>query len=720
MKLKRILLPFIALISAQTLFAGEGMWLPYLLEKINASEMQRMGLKISAEDIYSTNKACLKDAIVMFGRGCTGEIVSDKGLVLTNHHCGYGEIQNHSSIDHDYLTNGFWASDYQFELPNPGLAVRILTEMQDVSAEVLSAINSDMDENTRKKIISDNIASLTKKQNPDKFNEVLIKAFYYGNQYIMMKYKVFYDVRLVGAPPSNIGKFGGDTDNWMWPRHTGDFSVFRIYANKENQPADYNKDNQPYQAKYVLEISLKGVEKGDFTMVFGYPGTTQEYLPSDALELITQKLNPFAISTRTLRLDIMREFMEKDAGIRIQYSAKYAGVANGWKKWQGESNGIKRLNGIEKKQDFEKEFNLWASKNAPQYTNLLASYSDIYKQLQDWRMATAYYSEAGYSIELVSFASAWFAIIDSALVDKPDTAFIAKQKRNLFKSIDEFYKDYSFVVDKKLFIALLKTYKSIPYKTAPIPDIFNFIDKKFKGNIEDYADFVYKKSVFPSQKLMMILLENFDKKAAKQLDKDPMMVLAASIINNFTMNIRPTYLSLTAQLDSFQRVYMKAQMEMKADNRWYPDANSTLRIAYGKVDTYFPRDGVEYKYYTTLDGIMEKENPGIYDYVVEPKLKDLYKRKDFGPYKDKDGSLHTCFIASNHTTGGNSGSPVLNANGQLIGINFDRDWEGTMSDLMYDPDQCRNIALDIRYCLFIIDKYAEAKRLIKEMKVDIK
>lgn len=704
------------LLVGKSALAIEGQWIPMLLSKLNASEMQAMGMKISVEEIYNLNKASLKDAIVQFGGGCTGEFVSDKGLLFTNHHCGYGAIQNHSSLEHDYLTNGFWAQNYEQELPNADLSVKLLINMADVTDIILKGVETSMNTAERSNLIAENSKKLIKEYNENKFLEVIVKPFYYGNQYILIISKVFRDVRLVGTPPSNIGKFGGDTDNWMWPRHTGDFSVFRVYANSDNEPADYSKNNIPYQPKKSLQISLKGYKKGDFTMVFGYPGRTEEYLPSVAIEMITQKVNPFAIDLRTKRLSAMQKAMDKDQKVRIQYSAKYAGIANGWKKWQGENKGIKRLDAIEKKRSFETEFIVWANQNAPEYRNLLEQYNAVYSEYSNWQMAFRYFVEAGVSIELVPQMRLYIALIDELQKPVVDTTKVGQIKNQILLSNVDFYKDYSINLDKELFIICMKAYQEMPLKNMPQPTIFATISKNYNNSVEQYANFVYSKSVFVDQEKLNTILD-FDKKDIKKIKTDPYFILAQSILNNYFDSIVAKQQSFTIVLDSLQRVYMKAQMSMHQNYRMYPDANSTLRVSYGLIDDYKPRDGVEYNYFTRLDGIFEKENPLIYDYVVEPKLKSLHAIKNYGQYADIDGSMHTCFIASNHTTGGNSGSPVLNADGQLIGINFDRNWEGTMSDLMYDPNQCRNISLDIRYCLFIIDKFAEAHNLITEMNI---
>ena len=714
--MKRILFSILLLIGiAQQSSAKEGMWIPYLLEKLNASDMQAMGMHISAKDIYDVNQASLKDAIVFFGRGCTGEIVSNKGLLLTNHHCGYGQIQKHSTVDHDYLTDGFWAMSMDEELVNPRLSARILTSMADVTEATLKGVGANMSQKERKAIIKKNIKAITEKLKPSKFHRVDIRAFYNGNQYILMEYDVYHDVRLVGAPPSNIGKFGGDTDNWMWPRHTGDFSIFRIYANADNKACDIAKDNVPYEPKQHLKISLNGYNEGDFTFIFGYPGRTQEYIPAKQVEYITQTMNPFKIDLRRKKLDIMTEAMTNDKKIRIQYSAKYAGVANGWKKWIGENKGIKGNKAVAKKQEMEANFTKWANNGHKQYATVLNDYNKLIAEQIPFEMGYNYYYETSYTQDLAKYALAYSKLITDSKDEEINDEDFNKTKQAYIKGISRFYKDYNKDVDYKIFKATVKAYYAFPYKNVSTPEFFNRIDKKYKGNTDKYAQYVYSKSIFASETKLNAFLENANRKKISKLAKDPMYIHTKQAYSNYVNNVAPELFSFIDRADSLQRIYMKGLMEFNSGKTMAADANSTLRIAYGKVEAFIPRDGVKYNYYTTLSGIIEKENPDIYDYVVMPKLKTLYKDKDYGKYGDKDGSMHVCFIASNHTTGGNSGSPALNADGDLIGINFDRNWEGTMSDLNYDISRCRNIMLDIRYCLFIIDKYAGAGHLVEEM-----
>lgn len=718
--MKRIILSFAFLLFLQSILrADEGMWIPMLLKKYNEKEMKARGMKISADDIYSINNASLKDAIVLFGGGCTGEIVSDQGLMFTNHHCGYSNIQSHSSLEFNYLEKGFWANSFAEELPNKGLTATILIRMEDVTEKVLDGVTSKMTETERSEKIEINIKKITKEATKGTHYTATVKPFYYGNQYFLYVNEVFKDVRLVGAPPSSVGKFGGDTDNWMWPRHTGDFSVFRIYTGPDGKPAEFSKDNIPYKPKKHLTISAKGYEKGDFTFVFGYPGSTEQFLTSQAVELKTKFENPIAIQMRQERLKIINKYMNTDPLIRIQYTAKAATIANGWKKWIGENRGIKRLNTIENKKVFETRFNEWAnatSDRKAQYGNLLAEFAKTYAETTPYQVSYKFFSEAAYPIEAIRFALGFQSFVALAQKKESSETAIVANAKSLIESTKGQFKNYQVNIDKESFAILMKLYfeqQNPDFQPQSLKDLA----KKYKNNFELAAQDIYAKSLFTSQDRMLPFLENFKRKDVKKMANDPIYILAVNMINHYRDVIYPVMIEQDAKLDSLYRIYNKAIMEMNPDKIFYPDANLTLRVTYGKVDDYSPFDGVNYNYFTTLDGIMAKENPDIYDYKVEEKLKTLWKNKDYGQYADKDGSLHVAFIASNHTTGGNSGSPVLNADGHLIGINFDRNWEGTMSDVQYDPDQCRNISIDIRYCLFIIDKYAGAKRLIDEMTI---
>lgn len=700
-------------------FADEGMWLPLLLGNKQA-DMQKNGMKISAEDIYSANHSSLKDAVVLFGRGCTGEFVSSQGLLLTNHHCGYSFIVSHSTVEADYLTNGFWAENKSAELPCKGLTVTLLVYMQDVTAEVLKGVEN-VSQAEREKIIERNIGEVAAKATEGTHYEAVIKPFYYGNQYFMYVNEVFRDVRLVGAPPSNIGKFGGDTDNWMWPRHTGDFSVFRVYANKNNEPADYSPENVPYVPKKHLKINLNGVKEGDFTFVFGYPGTTRQFLTSDAVDFVQNYDDPARIKLRTEILDVYNRAMNNSAAQRLRYASEVASVANGWKKWQGEVRGLKRLDTKNKKIEFENNFTEWAASSSERsklYGGVLPALKKTYAESQQARLAYIYINEALLASDMM-YQALQVSKLANLSKEAKDMEKINAVAENIYKSLKAgFENDYANhrLVDKEIFVRTMSIYYN-DFAKNHYDWLVQEFSKSKKQSIEDYFASVYEISFLTSPKQVEKLLAGYKSKNYKKIESDPAVMLCSRIITAFNEKDGAIISNANAATDSLYRVYVAGIMQMDTIKEFYPDANLTLRVAYGNVKSYEPKDGVVYKPYSTIEGIMQKENPEIYDYKVEKKLKQLYSEKDYGRYANEKGEMPVAFIASNHTTGGNSGSPVLDANGDLIGINFDRNWEGTMSDIMYDPSQCRNISLDIRYCLFIIDKFAGAKHLIDEMTI---
>ena len=708
---KRIVVLFLLLSGSLCTFADEGMWIPSLLHKYKIDDMQKEGLKLTAEDLYSINSNSLKDAIVLFGRGCTGGVVSDQGLLLTNHHCGFGQIQNHSSVEHDYLKDGFWAMSQVEELPNPGLKVSFLIYMDDVTDKALEGVAGDMTESQRQEAIARNSEKIIKQAIEGTHYEATVRPFYNGNQFFVYVMEVFRDVRLVGAPPSSIGKFGGDTDNWMWPRHTGDFSVFRIYAGEDNKPADYSPENVPYQPKEHFTVSLEGVEKGDFTMVYGYPYSTMEYIPSFLIELYTEVLYPHAIDIRGKKLEIIGQAMNSDPKIRIQYASKDARIANAWKKWIGVIRGLDRLEAVEKKMSFEEEFRRWAAHpdHFPSYGKLLNDYMEVAENARPYFYWSNYFREAIWSLDIVGFAANYRKLV---ALEKNEEEKTGGELEKLMSNMAVFFKDYDRQTDKKLFTAMVeKFYKNVEVNRHP--DVLKIIRDKFNGDVGAYADWVYEKSMLVDEATMGRFLESYKSSRKKKLVKDPVYQLMNGMYEYYAENIAGEISQASVSQDSLQRLYMAGQMEMQAERHFYSDANATLRVTYGKVNDYYPRDAVYYEYYTTLEGVMEKMDPEIYDYDVPQKLIDIYGSKDYGPYSRTDGTMPVCFIAMNHTTGGNSGSPVLNAEGHLIGLNFDRNWEGTMSDFMYDPEMCRNITLDIRYCLLIIDRFAGAGHLVE-------
>jgi hypothetical protein len=720
MKTKLITITFLLTIYiVPALRADEGMWIPLLIEKYNIKLMQEKGFKLTAEDIYSVNKACMKDAIVQFGGGCTGEIISPDGLLITNHHCGYGQIQKHSTIEHDYLTDGFWAMSRDQELANPGLSVTFLKRMEDVTESVMKGVTDELPVEKRDALINSNIDEIRKQSVKGTSYSAVVRPFYMGNQYFLFVNETFMDIRLVGAPPSAIGKFGGETDNWIWPRHTGDFSLFRIYANKENRPADYSVDNIPYKPLYHFPISLKGVREGDFTMVFGYPGTTTEYVPSYHIDMVKNFINPKMIEIRTKKIEIMESAMASDPGIRIQYSAKKSGIANSWKKWIGENQGLEKMGTIQKKEEFENRLTAWinSDKNrADKYGTILPEYKKLYTGLREYSLVNSYTNEVFFSsgAEAVGFARNIKALADEVKAGTDDQK-IKLLKMNLIEAGKSFFQNFNKATDKKIFVAVMKLYgENLDLKWQD-PEYIK-LKNSCKGDFSSIVDKLYDKTVFADEEKFDSFVNSFSISSLSKLNKDAFFVLSISVNDFLVANIRPELTRLNGDIQKLNKDYMKAQMEFDKARVFYPDANSTLRVAYGTSKGYFSKDAVYFTNLTTLKGVMEKDNPAVYDYDVPEKLKELYAAKDYGPYT-QSGEVPVCFIADNHTTGGNSGSPVINAYGQLIGVNFDRAWEGVASDMAFNPDQSRNISLDIRYALFIIDKFAGAGYLLKEMTI---
>ena len=688
-----------------------GMWIPSLLEGMNAKEMKSLGMKMSVSDIYSINKSSLKDAVPHFNGGCTAEMISNQGLLLTNHHCGYGQIQAHSSVQNDYLTDGFWAKNLSEELPNKNLVVTFIVRIEDVTKKVLADTQNLSDETLREAQIQRNIASLVKNSPKESWQENRIRAFYEGNQYILFVVETFKDVRLVGAPPSSIGKFGSDTDNWVWPRHTGDFSLFRVYADKNNRPAEYSKDNVPYRPKHFFPISLKGVKAGDFTMVFGYPGRTEEYLPAVAVEQIVNVLNPAKIGIRDVILKTQDGFMRANNEIKIKYASKYASVANYWKKWIGETQGLKKSNAVAIKRAQEQKFIKEVEKRGKtaEYGHILPQFAEKYAKIQDYALAADLYWElAQRNIDLIANG---YKILQlrNALREKGSQSF-ADRKKNLLNNFETVFKNYDINVDKAVFEQAINYYAKTMPKALLSPNLHQF-------DAHALADKLYKESFLASKAEMDKVLNLPDDAFEKRLKNDVGVQFVYQIIAHFYETVMPTYQNLGSEIAALQRTYMKAILEFsKPQDRIFPDANSTLRVTYGKVTGYSPSDAVTYDYITYLDGVMEKYVPNDYEFDVPAKLRELYEKKDYGIYS-VNGKMPVCFIATNHTTGGNSGSPAIDAQGNLIGLNFDRVWEGTMSDIHYDPKICRNIMVDMRYVLFIIDKYAGAGYLLNEMKL---
>ena len=703
-----IILAFLAGFSAR---ADEGMWLPSLISQ-RITDMQEKGFKLDAEDIYSINQASLKDAVVLFGRGCTGELISPEGLLLTNHHCGYSQIQQHSTVEHDYLKDGFWAMSREEELPNKGLSVSFLERMEDVTDIILNGYQAGMPEDERVAIVKKNSAALIEEVTKEGNGlRATVEALYYGNQYFLFVYRQYDDVRLVGAPPSSIGKFGGDTDNWMWPRHTGDFSMFRIYADKDNNPAPYSKDNVPYKPKKYFRISTAGVQEGDFTFIYGFPGRTQEYIHSEGVRYIEELGDPHKINLRTLRLDIMSKYQSQSQKVRIQYSSKHANVANAWKKWQGEVKGIKKMKTVQTKQEFEAAFKLWAA--GGEFDGVVENIEGIYKALEPYAYATDYYNETVRAVEISSLA---MSIARLYLVGHEDLVTFDSEKAA--DIMEGFYKDYYLPIDKECFVALMNEFdKNMAEEFKP--QFFKDRLAQF-GSIEAWAEHLFSESIFtdPARAAALASSDNIAEDMQAVLN-DPATEFLNEFLKWYHADILPVTTQLNQDLQLAYRDYMRGQMvycrTQRVPKAFYPDANLTLRVAYGHIKGYSPADGTYYMPSSTIKGIMEKDNPEIFDYNIPQRLRDIYAHKDYGQWADATGEVPVCFIATNHTTGGNSGSPVINAEGDLIGLNFDRVWEGTMSDIVFDPDICRNISLDVRYVLFIIDKVADADHLLEEM-----
>jgi len=708
---------YLAIMAALLMVAGnmavraeEGMWIPLLLERYNIEAMQEAGLRLSAEDIYSINQDCLKDAVVIFGRGCTGEMISADGLVLTNHHCGYGTIQSHSSVENDYLTDGFWARSRDEELPNPGLTVTFLRYIKDVSQEVTEDISRELNPLEYRRYVHMKMREILEEETKDKNLDAQIRPFYYGNAYYLFAYETFRDVRLVGAPPESIGNFGADQDNWMWPRHTGDFSMFRVYADADNRPADYDPSNQPYEPARHLEIAAGGVKEGDFTMVMGYPGSTTQYLYSAGVKSMLETELPLKIGLRTTRLDVMDKYMKQSDVVRIQYASKFRGVSNAWKKWQGIILGLDRNQAVKLKLEEEEEFRAWVAADGERqlkYDGILPEFEALYREKENYQTAMDMMGEAIMAIELNRQASQIARMMRQGV-----------ETERLERQMDSFNKNYHRPVDQEIFAAMMKAYFT-HMPASFYPAFHKEVMEKYRGDYSKFAESVYKKTVFNNVEKLSRLFATYAKdseKAIRKLQKDPILVCLNQFTELYRQEISPEYSSIGNKLESTYKTYMAALLEKEKDLVLFPDANFTMRLTYGKVDSYQPKDGVYYEPYTTLSGIMEKGAEGFEDYAIPGRLRELYENKDYGKY-GVDGTMPVCFIASNHTSGGNSGSPVLDADGRLIGINFDRNWEGTMSDVLYDPDLCRNISVDIRYVLFIIDKFAGAGYLLDEMDI---
>jgi len=713
---KLIFVLFILILGIKpTLQADEGMWLPMLVERLNYVDMQKMGLQLTAEEIYHANNSSLKDAIIQFGNGCTGSVISKEGLVITNHHCGFGRIQSHSTVEHDYLTDGFWAMTKEEELANEGLTVSFLVRIEDVAQKVLGLVKADMTEAQRAEEINKRIKEISKEATRDNNYRAEVKSFFNGNEYYLFVYETFTDVRLVGAPPSSIGKYGGDTDNWMWPRHTGDFSMFRIYTAPDGTPAKYSKENIPLNPKHYLPVSIDGVKKDDFAMILGYPGGTDRYMTSYGINLNLEQTYPARIKIRRKKLDIMGEKMEVSDKIRIQYASKYSRISNYWKYFIGMSRGLNRLKVAENKKKTEMEFSSWVDQFPSRkeiYGTALKDIEDAYKQNKKYGLQRWYFIEGIYlGPEVIGFSRNFSSLLKELSSENPNQEKIDKMILKLKEKSAKFFKDYDLPTDKILWAEMMKMYsENVP--TEQQPSYLISIAKKYKNDFYKFANTVYSKSIFVDKTKLDAFLE---KPSAKTIKKDPAFQAMQAFFSNY-LKWDAVEQTSDSKLKKGRRLFIDGLMKMKEDKVFYPDANFTMRLSYGKVLDYYPADAIYYNYFTTLKGVMQKEDPTNKEFVVSDNLKKLYETKDFGPYGN-NGTMKVCFITNHDITGGNSGSPVINGKGELIGLAFDGNWEAMSGDIAFEPDLQRTINVDIRYVLFVIDKYAGAKNLIDELSI---
>lgn len=696
--------------------ADEGLWMPQLIDALNFSDMKRNGFRLTAEQIYSLNKTSMKDAVVIFGGGCTAEVISSQGLILTNHHCGYSSIAGLSTVDKDYLKNGYFAMNRNEEIPCKNLSVTFIKRIEDVTKKVLTNLRASYSEIQKDSAIQANIKVLEKEAKKDNHYDTFVRPFYYGNEYYLFVTEVFKDIRLVGAPPESVGKFGGETDNWVWPRHNADFSMFRIYANQKNEPSEVNSDNVPYKPAYSFPISTKGVEKGDFTLVYGFPGRTQEYLTSYGVDLLMNQQDPLRVKLRGIRLGIMEAAMKNNDTIRLMYANRYASIANYYKKWSGEVTGLQKSDAVAKKKKFEDDF-LKLQTNAVKkenYTNLLKQFKKLYEDYAPLSRQYDYFSECLWGIDGLRWTNNFIPIFAEL---KKKQAGKENKFATVFNEVKSAipFKNYDKEVDKKLCKAMMDVYvRFVDRSLMP-----RYLDSLLTVNYDDtekLTEFLFNNSSFIDNAKAKAMFTDFEQNASLY-ERDPFYMLSLEIYNHYQKTVIPQVSYYERQINDLQKEYMQGLRETIKDKKFYPDANGTLRFSYGKVADYKGKDAISYSYYTTMDGIVEKNQSGEEDFYVKPRLIELYNKKDFGPYADKNGKLRVAFTASNHTTGGNSGSPVLNGKGELVGTNFDRNWEGTMSDIMYNGSFCRNIVLDVRYTLWIIDKYAGAGYLLNEMKL---
>jgi hypothetical protein len=726
--MKRALFIILCIGLGSNVFADEGMWLPLHVERLNYVDMDKMGLQLTADEIYSINHSSLKDAIVNLGGGfCTGEIISDEGLLLTNHHCGYDFIQGHSTVENDILTNGFWAKTKEDELPNEGLFVQFLVRIEDVTKDVLKKVKDKMSEAERNEVIETAIGEITEKAKGTSHYEVKVKSFYEGNEFYLFVYETFRDVRLVGTPPESIGKFGGDTDNWMWPRHTGDFSLFRVYSAPDGKPAEYAPENIPLKPRHHLPVSLDGVQENDFAMVFGYPGSTSRYMTSFGVKLAIEKTNPARVMIRGKKLEIMKKHMDADPATRLAYASTYASVSNYWKYFIGQTRGLQNLDVYSKKVAIEKELSDWVSARKSrinQYGNPVQEIASAYDKVEEYTIPFYYHYEAGFGIE---FVKEFYRLssLKKALEGKDNEEELNGLIEKTKASASRFFKDYRARIDHEIFVAMAEHFLN-DLDTAFVPEaflaanpvgegqepFFDGFEASRKMDIEALANYVFDNSILVDKEKMRTFLED---PSAGVLENDPGYKVAESVYDSYK-ELSAKRGEAMGELEKGRRNFIAGLREMNDNKKYYPDANSTMRLTYGKVLSYDARDAVHFHYLTTLKGVMEKEDPANPEFIVHPRLKELYEKRDFGPYGE-DGNLYVGFLTNNDITGGNSGSPVINGNGQLIGTAFDGNWEAMSGDIAFEPELQRCISVDIRYVLFVIDKFAGAGHLVDEMTI---
>ncbi len=713
---KFILLVILASLLQLQSNADEGMWIPALIEKLNIDDMHRMGLRLTAEEIYSVNQSSIKDAIVIFGRGCTGEIISEQGLLLTNHHCGYGAIQSVSTVENDYLKHGFWSKSFTDEIPIPGLTVQFLIRMDDVTAKVLDGITGDMTEKERNKAIREQIQKIEKTASEDTHYNAIVKEYFGGNTYYLLIYETFRDVRLAGAPPQSIGKFGADTDNWMWPRHTGDFSLFRVYAGQDNKPADYSQDNKPYTPRHYLPIAVDGVQNGDFAMILGNPGSTNRYLTSWGVESIIHESHPVRISIRAEKLRIMDEHMKANDKVRLQYASKYAGVSNYWKNFIGQVRGLKRMQVVDKKQQIEKDFTVRIETDPElmkKYGKALPLIHDAYEQMRPFNQVRWYMVEAVFSgSEILSIANRFTRLYELLNTKEQDQEAIQKETDRLLNTLDNTYKNFDAGLDQHMLARMMEMYYQ-EVQPGFQPDLLIKMAGKHKQDFDALAVSVFKKTMFGSPDKLRAFLRQ---PKAKTIADDPAYQLIRAFVD-INKEVQQQLSEPMENLRKGSRLFIAGQMEMQPERKFYSDANFSLRLTYGSVQDYYPADAVHYNFYTTTEGILAKEDPTTWEFEVPERLKKIIERSDYGIYANNDGTMSVNFLTNHDITGGNSGSPVINARGELIGLAFDGNWEAMSGDMAFEPEVQRTINVDIRYVLLIIDKYAGATNLIDEMKL---